>query len=431
MIEFYDGHIHSKRGKWYMVIYRRDSETGKRLTHKWVATGLTEKDNKRKAQEILRNYLREHAVIGDSDVQNILFADFYKDWLDLQRTEVEPNTFKTYSDIAQKDIIPYFKENPIKLIDLKPAHLDTYYRFLMNDRKDASGRDVHLSACTVKKHQANIHKCLEYAVRNDLIVKNPADYITKIRESTNLDDKKKSQNVYNAKQLKQLLIVAEKYEAYPVIYFIAKTGLRREEAIGLRWQSINFDKREFTVENVVVNLGGKALEKHNTKTKKSNRTLLLSDELVEFLKGIKKNQEQNRQIFGNSYVENDFVFTWSDGRPYLPDYITKQLARIVKENKLAHITVHGLRHSFASIAYDNGIPLSDISEWLGHSRTDTTQKIYKHKISNRPFIDLLKAFNIAFSDENDKKEDQAKKDDKKDSQQATQGTIPKADDATE
>ena len=85
MIEFYGGVVSPKDGKWYLVIYRRDTDTNKRLSHKWVPTGLSEKESKRKAESMLRAYLREHA--GVTEESGTKFADFYEEWLMTQEKD--------------------------------------------------------------------------------------------------------------------------------------------------------------------------------------------------------------------------------------------------------------------------------------------------------------------------------------------------------
>lgn len=321
-----------------------------------------------------------------------------------QENRVDINTFNAYCDIAYKDIIPYFQAHPIKLVDLKPMHLDQYYDHLMTQRKGKGGKDAHLSVCTVKKHHTNIHKCLKYAVKNDMIPKNPADHIEKLVAPKDLDLKKqkRSENVYNAEQLKHLLQVIKTEALCPIITFISQTGVRREEALGLRWRSVDLEKRKFTIENVIVQVGGKVVEKHSTKTPESCRTLELSDELTKLLISIKQKQEQDREIFGNTYIESDLVFTWPNGRWIRPDYVTHKFSKIIQKNGLPHLTVHGLRHTFGSILSDAGVPTPVISEWLGHSRVDTTQRIYIHRLSDKPFKEITKTISTLLDDKEPK-----------------------------
>ena len=87
---------------------------------------------------------------------------------------------------------------------------------------------------------------------------------------------------------------------------------------------------------------------------------------------------QDKAIFGNCYTESDYIFRWSDGKPYRPDYVTRTFKKVLSQNGLPDMRFHDLRHSTASILYDKGWELKDIQEWLGHADISTTGNIYTH-----------------------------------------------------
>lgn len=96
---------------------------------------------------------------------------------------------------------------------------------------------------------------------------------------------------------------------------------------------------------------------------------------------LRREQEKQRtykEALGNSYQDSGYVFTHEDGRPVRPNYASELFTKFVKDSDLPPLTLHGLRHSFASIANAKGIPMYDIGRALGHSSPATTSKIYTH-----------------------------------------------------
>ena len=89
-------------------------------------------------------------------------------------------------------------------------------------------------------------------------------------------------------------------------------------------------------------------------------------------------QRENRRLFEKEYHDSDYVFTWPDGRPYSPDYVTDKFSALLKKHGLPHIRFHELRHSCASLLLNSGFGLKDVQEWLGHSDIKMTANIYGH-----------------------------------------------------
>ena len=120
------------------------------------------------------------------------------------------------------------------------------------------------------------------------------------------------------------------------------------------------------------------MEKARTKTKSSHRTFPLFPDMKDLFESIKKEQEANRKLFGAEYIQNDYVFCWSNGKPIGPDYVSHKFPKILKKYGLPHIRFHELRHSCASFLINQGFQMKDIQEWMGHSDIGTTMNIYGH-----------------------------------------------------
>ena len=160
------GHLRAKRGIWQMVFSYLDKD-GKRR-QKSESTGLPEKGNKRRAQQMLDKRLKELAQQYEPflDDGRVLFLDFMRDWLDnVMAYKVKENTLEQYNLTFDRYISEYKPFHGLKLQDLTPPMLQSYY----SEQVKAG-----LSPNTVRKHHANIHKCLDYAVRLGLIAFNPS-----------------------------------------------------------------------------------------------------------------------------------------------------------------------------------------------------------------------------------------------------------------
>jgi len=159
------GSLQVKKGKFYIVISYKN-ENGKFKT-KWIATGLPEKNNKRKAEQMLRDKLAEYENEKQIENEDILFCDFIVRWLEYVKQKVRGNTYEAYTIAANAHVIPYFNKLGTKLGELLPIHIEQYYMDKMTDG---------LSRSTIAKHNTVIHGSLKFAVKKLRILKyNPAD----------------------------------------------------------------------------------------------------------------------------------------------------------------------------------------------------------------------------------------------------------------
>lgn len=353
------GSLQEKNKKYFIVLNCKAD--GKRK-QKWIATGLDVKGNKRKATEMLNEYLQnysEEEVLGKKDM---LFSEYMLTWLETIQNSVKENTFHEYSKVVKNDICTYFKEKNISMKDLNNLHIQEYYNSLVKK----------MTANSVLKRHANIHKALDYAVMSGLIEKNPSDYVI-------LPKKKKFVGKYfDQKQLNKLFEVSKDYPIEAVVKLTGCYGFRRSEVLGIRWSDINFEANTIIVQNTVVSIGGHAFEDEITKNKSSNRTMPLDSSIKGYLMQLSIRQKENKLFYGNAYVENDFVCKWENGESFKPDYVTRTFKRILEENKLPIIRFHDLRHSSASMLLKMGFNMKEIQEWLGHSDMGTTSNFYTH-----------------------------------------------------
>ena len=361
------GHLREKKGYYYAVLNYTDS-LGKRKT-KWISTGLTVKGNKKRAEAILmdarRNFNPEEPKVMNGD---ILFADYMEQWLDIIKSSVAVPTFASYSTTVKRIVAPYFREKEVTLKNLTAKDIQEFY---MKELQ-------RVSASSVIHYHANIHKALKYAVKIDLIDVNPADKVERPKKDRYVG------SFYDADEVNALFDAAKGTKLELPILFGAFYGLRRSEAIGLKWDAIDFEQNTITIRHTVTScdIDGKRIlvASDTTKTKSSMRTLPLVSFMRERLLALKDEQEENRRLCGRSYIKDyiGYVCVNEIGDLIKPHYVTESFPKLLKANGLRHIRFHDLRHSCASLLLANGVPMKQIQEWLGHSDFSTTANIYAH-----------------------------------------------------
>ena len=218
---------------------------------------------------------------------------------------------------------------------------------------------------TVIKHHNLLTNTLNAAERQEYITKNPMRAVSPTKK------RQREAKFYTPEQLGVLLAKAVGTRLELPMFICAYLGLRRGELCGLRWSDVDLEHHTITIENTRTQAGKKEIEK-GTKTASSTRTLYLPDTLCDMLKAAKEHQQACRATYKNT------VIVMEDGRPFRPNYLSELFGKFLADNDLPKIVLHELRHTFASLSNQAGIPAYNISKALGHSTPATTQKIYTH-----------------------------------------------------
>ena len=189
--------------------------------------------------------------------EGILFSDFMLQWLEIVKPTIAVTTYSSYSNMVKGVIVPYFKAKRISLGDLKATDIQAFY---MDQLK-------RVSASSVIHYHANIHKALKYAVKIDLIPTNPADKVERPQKNRFIG------SFYDSDEVEKLFASAKGTRLEIPIFFGAFYGLRRSEALGLKWSAIDFQNNTITIRHTVTscNLDGKHVQiaQDTTKTKSS------------------------------------------------------------------------------------------------------------------------------------------------------------------
>ena len=362
------GHLTLKNGRYYAVLNYRNAG-GQRKT-KWIALGLPEKGNKRKAEAELarlRAEVEPPKEVGDLS-SDMLFADYLLEWLEIAKGRLAVATYSSYAAMIKKPVGPYFRQRNLTLRELEARHLQMFYSEMLRKVKPN----------TVIHYHAIIHSALKYAVKTDMLVQNVADKVDRPKKNS-------FQPVFlSAEELQKMFEALRGTKLELPVLVAAFYGFRRGEVLGLKWDAIDFERGTISVIRTVttITLDGKQteIEQQSAKTKSSLRTLPLIGSFREYFLQVKEAQELNKQICGNCYNHeyDGFVFVDELGERMRANYLTSAFPKFLESHGLRRMRFHDLRHSCASLLLANGVPLKHIQEWLGHSDFTTTANIYAH-----------------------------------------------------
>ena len=362
------GHLTLKNGRYYAVLNYRNAG-GQRKT-KWIALGLPEKGNKRKAEAELARLRAEFEPpkeVGDLS-SDMLFADYLLEWLEIAKGRLAVATYSSYAAMIKKPVGPYFRQRNLTLRELEARHLQMFYSEMLRKVKPN----------TVIHYHAIIHSALKYAVKTDMLVQNVADKVDRPKKNS-------FQPVFlSAEEMQRMFEALRGTKLELPVLVAAFYGFRRGEVLGLKWDAIDFERGTISVIRTVttITLDGKQteIEQQSAKTKSSLRTLPLIGSFREYFLQVKEAQELNKQICGNCYNHeyDGFVFVDELGERMRANYLTSAFPKFLESHGLRRMRFHDLRHSCASLLLANGVPLKHIQEWLGHSDFTTTANIYAH-----------------------------------------------------
>ena len=297
-------------------------------------------------------------------------------WLDYWMREIiVPNRAETtvygYKNIIKNHLSDELGDIPIQ--KLSPQDLQQYYSMLM--------REKGLVANTVRRHHDLLSCALRMALRQDMILRCPTDRVEAPRVIP------KEAKFYTPDNLKQLYQTLNGHWLELIVHLAGSLGLRREEICGLSWDSIDFEQRKLHIRAARTSAGADIILKE-TKNRSSNRVLYITDDLIRLLKRERTRQTTLHRMIGSRWTNSGLVIVDDMGKPRTPNLISMSFTRFIRTRSLPTITLHGLRHTFATVASAQGAPLFDIGKALGHSTPATTGRIYTHLIDQTHAITL-------------------------------------------
>ena len=255
-----------------------------------------------------------------------------------------------------------------KVMNMEPRNVFTFLRDM-----------TPLQPGTIHDYHRTLSAVLFRAVKWGYIANNPASHadLPSIanRRAAYLDEP-------DARRLLELL-QEEPIKWRTLITFDLLSGLRRGELAGLRWCDVDFKNQTIMIKQTSNYIPGKGIYSDSPKTFKSSRPLHLTRSAFLLLHDYKEWQEAQEEKLGDAWENEDgHIFTTDLGGPIFPDSISQWFTKFIKRSGLPKVTVHSLRHTYASIMIADGVPLVAVSHQLGHAQSSTTANIYAHIIAS-------------------------------------------------
>ena len=287
---------------------------------------------------------------------------------DLETRGTAHSTVVRYRGIVRNYLAPQLGK--WKLAQLQPQQVQAYQAGLLK-------RGVSASSITL--HRTILGSALKQAVAFGLIPRNVVALVKPPRE-----DREGSKGSTLTPQEAQCLLDAVRGDRLEAFYLVLLTaGLRRGEALGLRWADLELDEPSGGTLHVRQQLqwprGKPTLVP--VKSRKGVRSIPLPSFTAEALRQRAAIQVSERRAVGESgWRAPGLVFNSEDGAPLHRNTITKQFHSKLKAAGLRHLRLHDLRHTYGSLLMSQGVPLKTISELMGHASIEVTADIYLHSL---------------------------------------------------
>jgi integrase len=298
-----------------------------------------------------------------------------KDWLPTIKMTVAESTWSSYRRNLMVHVLP--RIGGLQLADVTPDVLDRMYADLRESGHRGHDKGGPLSVRSTRYVHTIIGRALGDAVRKGRLYRNAAAAASPPRARDAKTTAKQAMHTWEAGVLDDFLRRSEASRYQPAWLFLATSGCRRGEALGLVWSALDLDTGRCALRQTITAVDHKPHTADRSKTD-DGRTIELDRKTVSALRALKARQAQEKLSLGAGYSDSGFAFCHPDGRAYHPERFSREFDRMVKRLGVPRIRLHDLRHSWATLALRAGVPIKVVSERLGHSTTAITADVYSH-----------------------------------------------------
>jgi len=356
----------TKQGQ--MWLFKTDTginpETGKRLT-------TTRRGFKTKKEAQIAAAKLEQEIASGISIKNdnLTFQDVYDQWFSNHCKTIKLSTRKAIESKFNKHILPRFGKLKIKEIT-RP-----YCQKMINEiaKLIKSVNDI--------KIQAN--QIFKYALKMEIIDRNPLEHVTIPRQQNEIfndDNEVDERNYWKKEEIQKFLAITKReleIRDYVLFHLLIYTGARKGEILALTWDDIDFEAGSLRLNKTLFHHEGKFIFQ-TSKTRESKRLISLDTKTQTLLNKWRIRQNESYLAGKGILNNNKVVFDRDDGSPIRLAYPNEKLAALIKKHDLHKITIHGLRHTHASLLFEAGASIKEVQERLGHSDIQMTMNIYTH-----------------------------------------------------
>ena len=362
------GRIIDRNDKYaYVISLPPDPVTGKRK-QRWRSGFAT----KAEAAAELRKAL--NALDDTGLTPDITVAEYLEEWLSRGvEGKRRPRTLENYQYGCSHISAALGK---VKIDKLTARHIERMYNDLA----------ARLSSSSVHSVHRTFKNALNRAVKWGYLDKSP---MVRVDAPTLRTPRR---NTLNAEQAKGVLEwLRERFPiAYIGTYLAVYSGMRRGEIAGLRWSDVGWERMALHVKRSRQRIRKQDII-GDPKTEKSTRSVPVSESVISLLRTWKRQQQEYAMARGSGWSDEAYVLLKPDGSQYEPVDLLYSLRKARKALDLPHVSFHDLRHTYATILLENGVPLKTVSELLGHADISITANTYAHvtETMQRAAVDAL------------------------------------------
>lgn len=423
------GSVVRKGSQYYVKIELDPDPTTGRRRQKWHSGFRTKREAERARVDLLSKFDRGEYVEPSQQT----LAEFLEEWLAAIEPTVRPSTFDSYARNMRNHVITHvgttrltkvdagvlnglyaqllangrrlpsrtgrgysaavveqaralrgeglsLKDTAARLRDEVPeaAHItkDTLASLLRRQRRTSGDTaSTKLDPRTVNYVHTILHRAFKDAVRWGRLARNPSDAASPPSGRAKSD----GFDAWDADSLRRFLshVSATGDALHPLWVLLATTGMRRGEALGLRWSDVDLDAGRLRVVQTIIQVRSKATV-GEPKTARGRRPIALDVGTVAVLREHRRRSLEQRMLVGPAFEDRDLVFHQPDGSCLKPDAVSAIFLRRVRAAGVRPLTLKGLRHTWATLALERGIHPRVVQERLGHSTIAITLGIYSH-----------------------------------------------------
>ena len=353
--------------RWMFVVDSRSTDGKRRQIRR---RGF---DTKKAAQDALNDVLADLRSGGWVEPSKQTVAAFLTEWLETIESTVRPSTHFSYGRYIRLHVVPRIGD--VKLQSLDAGTLNSLYADLLREgHKTKAGG---LAPRTVHYIHTILHRAFKDATKWGRLTRNPSDAADPPRQTAG--NRNAAMRTWPAEVVGQFLKRSrDEGDRYQAAWeLLATTGMRRGETLGLRWTDVDLELAVVSIVQTVI-LVDHVTQYGTPKTKAGARSVDLDPSTVAALLSHRKRQNEERLLLGTGWRNNDLVFCKVDGEPLNPDRFSREFTRRVTRFDLPKLSLHGLRHTWATVALKAGIHPKVVQERLGHATIGITLDTYSH-----------------------------------------------------